>query len=87
MSTLDRISRREFLVVTAGLVAGCKSMDELPPGGGGELVINAGPAAQYTANGILRDWQKLSNDVNYQDMDWNRPGRENPAASQKRGAL
>ncbi len=48
-----QISRREFLVLTATFVSGCASA---PPGSpratSGPRVINAGPASNYTTDGV-----------------------------------
>jgi Rieske Fe-S protein len=53
------ITRREFLLLTAGLVAGCKAVN----GGGGttaahaERVIPAGPASNYAADGVYTNFR------------------------------
>jgi len=53
------INRRRFLLLTAGLVAGCKSVND----GGGtaaakpERVISAGPAGNYAADGVYSNFR------------------------------
>jgi Rieske Fe-S protein len=52
------ITRREFLLLTAGLVAGCKAVN-----GGGTTaahagrVISAGPAGNYAADGVYSNFR------------------------------
>jgi Rieske Fe-S protein len=55
---LMKITRREFLILTAGFVAGCKAT------GGNDVhiandlrIINAGDAANYTTDGIYRNFR------------------------------
>jgi Rieske Fe-S protein len=49
-----RINRRDFLLLTAGLTAGCAATDDEAPArmSGVPRVINAGPAANYAADGV-----------------------------------
>lgn len=46
-----KISRREFLILTAGFAAGCSSMENPPPARG-PRTVNAGPAGNYAADGV-----------------------------------
>jgi len=54
------LNRRQFLLLSAGLAAGCRST---PPGAVLSLrevrVINAGPASNYAANGVYRRFRAL----------------------------
>jgi Rieske Fe-S protein len=47
------INRRQFLLLTAGLAAGCKSASEggLPPSSA-ERTVNAGPSGNYANDGV-----------------------------------
>jgi len=45
-----KINRREFLILTAGFAAGCRSMEDSSPGAG--RAVNAGPAGNYGADGV-----------------------------------
>ena len=48
-----KINRREFLILTAALAAGCSSMENTgAPAAGGERTVNAGPADNYAADGV-----------------------------------
>lgn len=48
-----KISRRNFLLLTAGLAAGCQSMnDGVSPNAREGRVFNAGPAGDYAADGV-----------------------------------
>jgi Rieske Fe-S protein len=52
------INRRQFLLLTAGLAAGCKSANKgggLNPGA--ERTINAGPVANYAADGVYNNFR------------------------------
>ena len=47
------MNRREFLILTAALAAGCHSMDDAGLAATGrERVVNAGPADNYAADGV-----------------------------------
>jgi len=47
-----KISRREFLILTAGFAAGCNSVESGgAAAGGGERTVNAGAAANYAGDG------------------------------------
>jgi Rieske Fe-S protein len=46
------ISRRQFLLLTAGLAAGCRALGGDPPSAGKTRTVNAGPASRYTADGV-----------------------------------
>jgi Rieske Fe-S protein len=54
-----KINRRQFLLLTAGLAAGCKAVN----GGGGstaastERIINAGAASNYAADGVYSNFR------------------------------
>lgn len=52
------INRRQFLLLTAGLAAGCKTGDE---GGGAttkaEHTVNAGPTGNYTRDGVYSNFR------------------------------
>jgi len=54
------LNRRQFLLVSAGLVAGCSST---PPGAVSSVreprVINAGPAGDYAADGVYGRFRAL----------------------------
>ncbi len=52
------LNRRDFLILSAGFVAGCSSM----PNGAvssphGERVVNAGPAGDYAADGVYSQFR------------------------------
>jgi len=48
-----QMNRREFLILTAGLAtAGCQSVESGNPSAAQPKTINAGPAGNYTADGI-----------------------------------
>src|SRR5882757_1891360 len=52
------INRRQFLLLTAGLVAGCQSVNN----GGGtatkpERTLSAGPASNYAADGVYSSFR------------------------------
>jgi Rieske Fe-S protein len=48
------LNRRQFLILSAAFVAGCQSVDDAgsPAAAGGERTVDAGPAADYTADGV-----------------------------------
>ena len=51
------INRRQFLLLTAGLAAGCQAPgDNNPAADGVERIINAGPVSRYTADGVYRQF-------------------------------
>jgi len=52
-----RINRREFLILTAGLAAGCNSMESAAPAAGRNRVVNAGPAGHYLRDGVYADFR------------------------------
>jgi Rieske Fe-S protein len=53
-----KISRREFLLLTAGLVAGCKAVDDGGASATGVMrSLNAGPAGQYAADGVYKNFR------------------------------
>jgi cytochrome b6-f complex iron-sulfur subunit len=48
-----KINRREFLILSAVFAAGCSSMENAgAPGDGTPRTVNAGPASNYTADGV-----------------------------------
>ncbi len=48
-----KLNRRQFLLLTAGFVAGCQTGPEGPSAGPQiELVLDAGPASNYLADGV-----------------------------------
>jgi Rieske Fe-S protein len=48
-----KISRREFLVLTAGIAAGCNSVENGgAAAGGGKRTVNAGAVANYAGDGV-----------------------------------
>ena len=52
------LNRREFLILSAGFVAGCSSMpDGTVSSVPGERVINAGPAGNYAADGVYSQFR------------------------------
>ena len=54
-----KISRRDFLILTATFTAGCGSVDNTPAlSAGGERVVNAGSAANYGADGVYGAFQE-----------------------------
>ena len=53
------LNRRQFLLLTAGLAAGCKAVND---GGGStatnvERIINAGPAGNYAIDGVYNNFR------------------------------
>lgn len=50
-----KINRRQFLILTAGVVAGCKTGDN--PVAKEERSVNAGLASNYAADGIYNNFQ------------------------------
>jgi cytochrome b6-f complex iron-sulfur subunit len=52
------INRREFLLLTAGLAAGCKTMDDASGSATGhESTVNAGSASKYASDGVYSDFR------------------------------
>jgi Rieske Fe-S protein len=52
------ISRREFLLLTAGLVAGCQAVNEDRSSAAGKTrAVNAGRASNYSADGIYNNFR------------------------------
>lgn len=50
-----KLNRRQFLLLTTGLMAGCKTpADSGPPAANAERVVNAGPASDFAADGVYR---------------------------------
>ncbi|HWW00715.1 MAG TPA: Rieske (2Fe-2S) protein [Candidatus Acidoferrum sp.] len=48
-----RITRREFLIVTAGLTGGCKTANDGSPGAAKQgRIVDAGPASGFANDGI-----------------------------------
>ncbi len=53
-----KITRREFLILTAGFAAGCQAADlatPTPPGHG--RLVNAGPASKYATDGVYSNFR------------------------------
>ena len=54
-----KISRRDFLILTAGFAAGCSSVgSDGTTNGGGERTVNAGATANYAADGVYAAFRK-----------------------------
>jgi Rieske Fe-S protein len=51
-----KINRREFLLLTAGMIAGCKTANVGSSAAEGHTV-NAGPASNYAADGVYHDFR------------------------------
>lgn len=51
------INRRQFLLLTAGLAAGCMTNDN--PAANGERIINAGAVSNFAADGIYSNFHDL----------------------------
>lgn len=48
-----KVNRREFLILTATCVAGCRSVEDIDVvSTGKERVVNAGPVSDYNADGV-----------------------------------
>jgi len=55
-----QIDRRTFLYLSATLAAGCVAPgDADPSGGGAKRIVNAGPAAQFSADGVYTRFREL----------------------------
>jgi cytochrome b6-f complex iron-sulfur subunit len=53
-----KISRREFLILTASLAGGCATANEHgAPAASGGRVLNAGPASNYAADGVYSNFR------------------------------
>lgn len=53
-----KINRREFLLLTAGLVAGCKVVDDgVTPAASAERIINAGAVSNYATDGVYKNFR------------------------------
>ncbi len=51
------LNRRQFMLLTAGVAAGCKTVNEAgSPVASGERIINAGPAGNYSADGVYSNF-------------------------------
>jgi Rieske Fe-S protein len=50
------LNRRQFVLLTVGLAAGCRSVNEENHA---ERLINAGPAANYAADGVYARYRDL----------------------------
>jgi len=54
------INRRQFLLVTAGLVAGCQAVNDAGTSAARvPRLVNAGPASNYTADGVYSNFRDL----------------------------
>ena len=53
------INRRQFLLLTAGLAAGCKAVNEggSLTAGKPERIVSAGPASRYAADGVYSNFR------------------------------
>jgi Rieske Fe-S protein len=51
------LNRRQFLILTAGVVAGCKAVDYGGPVASEERIINAGPVGNYAADGVYHNFR------------------------------
>ncbi len=51
------ISRRQFLILTAGLAAGCKAVDKDGFTASKDRTINAGPASNFAADGVYSNFR------------------------------
>ena len=53
-----KISRRDFLLVTAGLTAGCQTIDGVSSASTSQgRIVNAGPATNYAADGVYSNFR------------------------------
>jgi Rieske Fe-S protein len=50
-----KLNRRQFLILTAGVVAGCKTGDN--PVSNGERIVNAGSASNFAADGVYNHFR------------------------------
>ena len=54
------ISRRQFLLLTAGLAAGCQAVNDVGTSTArAPHIINAGPASNYAADGVYSNFRDL----------------------------
>lgn len=51
-----KLTRREFLLLSAGLVAGCQAVDGDSPASP-ERIVNAGPVGNYAADGVYKTFR------------------------------
>jgi Rieske Fe-S protein len=51
------ISRRNFLLLTAGLAAGCAARQESVSSGAAPRLVDAGPASRYSADGVYNQFR------------------------------
>jgi Rieske Fe-S protein len=51
-----KLNRRQFLLLTAGMVAGCKAVDGNSTVSQ-ERMVNAGPAGNYTTDGVYKNFR------------------------------
>jgi Rieske Fe-S protein len=49
------INRRQFLILTAGFAAGCKSANDA---GSAERTVNAGPSCNYARDGVYSNFRE-----------------------------
>ena len=49
-----KLNRRQFLLLTAGLAAGCKTANDV---GGSTRIINAGSASNFASNGVYSNFR------------------------------
>jgi cytochrome b6-f complex iron-sulfur subunit len=56
MSGLN-LNRRQFLLLSAAFLAGCKTADDAISPAGGERTVDAGPAGDYAADGVYNRFQ------------------------------
>jgi Rieske Fe-S protein len=52
-----KINRRQFLLLTAGLAAGCKAVDDGGVTANEERTINTGLASNYAADGVYSNFR------------------------------
>jgi len=51
------INRRQFLLLTAGLAAGCQAVNEGGGSGKPERIVSAGPASRYATDGVYSNFR------------------------------
>lgn len=51
-----KLDRRQFLLLTVGLVAGCKMVDD-SPSTSQERTVNAGPVGNYATDGVYNNFR------------------------------
>ena len=52
-----KLNRRQFLLLTAGLAAGCKTGNDDGHAAGAERIVNAGAASQFAADGVYGNYR------------------------------